>query len=92
MLTGMCTNTDTLNRYYFYYYYFIIFIIMLLCASACLSVCLSGLCKAMHHSIHTEVKEQPCEVSSLLPPLRGFWGSNSGHQTCVASLLTEQSC
>lgn len=37
------------------------------------------------HVMKAEVKGQLCEVSSLCPCLCGFWGLNSGLQTCAAS-------
>jgi hypothetical protein len=33
---------------------------------------------------------QLCEMSSLLLSSQGFWGSNSGHQTCIAYTFTHK--
>lgn len=38
---------------------------------------------ALCHSTHVEVREQLCEVSSVLPFFFGFLGSNSGCQACI---------
>lgn len=53
-----------------------------------LSLLYTMLGKGRCYDTHVEVRGQLCRVSSLLPPLRGFYGSNAGHRDCTASLLS----
>lgn len=54
----------------------------------CSNLIIGGGGMVMCHSVLVEVKGQFGGGSSLVIPLCGFWGSNSGHQACVASVFT----
>lgn len=60
------------------------------CEHVCMCVCMHTCVCMVHesHGTYVVVRGQLCGVSSLLLPVRGFWGSNSGRQGFLASAFT----
>jgi hypothetical protein len=58
---------------------------------ACVCVCVHNVCVGyLCNSTQTAIRGWLCGAGSPFPPLRGFWGSNSGHQVCVAGTFTHR--
>ena len=52
-------------------------LMMMMCVHVCVR---AHVCEHACRGAHMEVKEQLCAVISLLPPLHGLRGLNSGYQ------------